>query len=446
MAPNKSPGSDGLPREFYLECWDFIGADLLELYNESWVRGSLCPSQRVAVVTLLHKKGDRRKPANKRPISLLNTDYKILSKAMSMRMSKALPDIINDHQTCAVKGRSIHHNLLMLRDIVAFISSRDMGGAIVSLDLEKAFDRVDHQYLFSVLEKFGFGPNFVRWARILYFDISSVLFINGFTTKSFPVKQGVRQGCALSPLLYIIFAESLARRIDSIDTIRGIRPPGGKRRSVKIMQYADDITAFFTDFGSIKSFFKCFKKFELATGSKLNMAKTKGLKLGKWRNCNIPLDIVWACESIKINGVYFGPGRSDILSWKEKVQKAENSLEKAKQRNVSIIGRVKAVNVLVAPIFWYMAPVYPLPDRIRRRINEIIFKFIWKGGTELVARGHLHNSHEEGGLELTDIVVLEGNGPSTPALLRIGLTFALSSLDGILDRHRSSEVLSRQVE
>ena len=160
MSKNKSPGPDGLSVEFYSKFWNLLGPILLEVINSCYADSDLCDSMKTSNTRLVFKKGDRKNLKNWRPISLLNVDYKICSKALSSRLSRVLEKIVTPDQTCSVPGRSISSNLVMLRDMLDYIDRTDEPGIIISLDQEKAFDRVDRTFLMNLLKCFGFGPSF----------------------------------------------------------------------------------------------------------------------------------------------------------------------------------------------------------------------------------------------------------------------------------------------
>ncbi len=143
MARGKSPGSDGLPMEFYVVFWDILGSDLVEVMNASFDAGLLPSSQRVALISLIFKKGDRLLHKNWRPISLLNVDYKLCARALAGRLLKVLHLVIHPDQTCGVRGRYIGENVALLRDVAHYANEFNVPAAILALDQEKAFDRVD---------------------------------------------------------------------------------------------------------------------------------------------------------------------------------------------------------------------------------------------------------------------------------------------------------------
>ena len=199
MAKGKAPGSEGLPPEFYLALWDVLGEDLVEVLTASFTAGVLPPSQRTALISLIFKKGDRSEHKNWRPISLLNADYKICARALAGRLLKILHYVIAPDQICGVRGRFIGENVVLLRDVACY--ANDLPAAILALDQEKAFDRVDWAFLFKTLQHLGFGPIFISWIRLLYTDICSAVLVNGYSFDFFKPTRGVRQGCPLSPLL-----------------------------------------------------------------------------------------------------------------------------------------------------------------------------------------------------------------------------------------------------
>jgi len=151
MAHNKSPGSDGLPMEFYLTFWEVLGSDLVDVPNASFDVGILPSSQRSALISLIFKKGDKLLHKNWRPISLLNVDYKLCARALAGRLLKVLHFVIHPDHTCGVRGRYIGENVALLRDIMNFVNQENLPAAILSLDQEKAFDRVDWGVLRSTL-------------------------------------------------------------------------------------------------------------------------------------------------------------------------------------------------------------------------------------------------------------------------------------------------------
>ncbi|CAM2116433.1 unnamed protein product [Caretta caretta] len=118
MPTNKSPGMDGLTVEFYRAFWDILGPDLVTVWAESLQSGVLPLSCRRAVLALLPKKGDLRDLRNWRPVSLLSTDYKIVAKAISLRLGSVMTDVIHPDQTYTVLGRSIFDNLFLVRDLL----------------------------------------------------------------------------------------------------------------------------------------------------------------------------------------------------------------------------------------------------------------------------------------------------------------------------------------
>ena len=138
-----------------------------------------------------------------------------VSRALAGRLLKVLQHVIHPDQTCGVKGRFIGENVAFLRDVIEFSKEHDVPIAILSLDQEKAFDRVNWDFLLAVLSRMGFGPSFISWVRLLYSGIRSSILINGYTSEAFFPSRGVRQGCPLSPLLYVISMEVLAVAIRS---------------------------------------------------------------------------------------------------------------------------------------------------------------------------------------------------------------------------------------
>ena len=270
MARRKAPGSDGLPMEFYLKFWDLLGEDLVCVLNSSFRSGCLSLSQRRGVISLSFKKGDRLGIRNWRPISLLNVDYKLAARAIAGRLLKVIHLVVARDQTCGVPGRFIGENVAFLRDVVDFATFSNSPVALLSLDQEKAFDRVEWSFMRYTLLAMGFGPSFVSWVDLFYCNVQSCIDVNGHLSSFFPLSRGVRQGCPLSPLLYVLVAEVLACNIRANPRIIGLSLPGSISPLPVISQYADDTSLVVTSDDSITATFDTYSLFEKGSGAKLN--------------------------------------------------------------------------------------------------------------------------------------------------------------------------------
>ena len=150
---NKTPGSDGLTIEFYRLFWDAIGHFMVDSFNYAYEHGQLSISQRLGIISLIPKNNkDLEYLKNWRPISLLNNDYKIVTKAIAIRMERVLPKIIHSSQAGYVKGRYIGESIRTITDIMSFTKTQNIPGLAVFLDFEKAFDSMEWNYLQKCLK------------------------------------------------------------------------------------------------------------------------------------------------------------------------------------------------------------------------------------------------------------------------------------------------------
>ena len=197
---NKSPGCDGLSIEFYKTFWQEIGPKLVETLNYSKEQGELSISQRRGAITLLHKKGKAEENIkNWRPVSLLNNDYKIMTKVLAKRMEKVIPKLIHENQSGFVKGRFIGEGIRFIDDLIEYSDKYNKPGLILLLDFEKAFDTVEWKFLLKALNKFGFGENFIKWVELCYTNIMSVVGNSGFYTKWFIIYRGCDKAVRFQP-------------------------------------------------------------------------------------------------------------------------------------------------------------------------------------------------------------------------------------------------------
>ena len=154
--------------------------------NYCFEKGKLSNTQRLGVITLVCKNHEKSHFLNFwHPISLLCVDYKIISKCITNRIKKVMGFLVHFDQTAAVVGRSIQENIHLLRNIIDYSHQKDLKCVILSLDQAKAFDRVNHNYMFQVLRRYGFGEGLLKWVTLLYTDIFSTVLVNGYLTDVF---------------------------------------------------------------------------------------------------------------------------------------------------------------------------------------------------------------------------------------------------------------------
>lgn len=145
-----------------------------------------------------------------RPISLCNTGYKLITKIIANRLKPILPKIIPENQGGFIQGRQIVDNFILVQEAIHSSLLRKEQGMAIKLDLANAFDRVNHSFLLNVMSKFGFGENFIKWIRACISEPWIAPLVNGRATDFFKALRGLRQGCPLSPLLFVIQASVLS--------------------------------------------------------------------------------------------------------------------------------------------------------------------------------------------------------------------------------------------
>jgi hypothetical protein len=206
----KAPGTDGLPYEFYNALWPELGPRLCAVLNEAFhspLEAPLPASMRTGRIALIFKgKGaDRASPASYRPITLLNSDYKLAASVLASRFAAPLSSVIDSPQTAFLPGRWIGDNILAHLEEIDYLLAAHEPGVIVFLDLAKAFDRIDRAWLLRSLEALGMPAGARRWVQVLHGGTCATVAYNGWVTAPFPIYSGVFQGSPLYPLLFFFF-------------------------------------------------------------------------------------------------------------------------------------------------------------------------------------------------------------------------------------------------
>uniref|UniRef100_A0A3Q3FRX3 Reverse transcriptase domain-containing protein n=1 Tax=Labrus bergylta TaxID=56723 RepID=A0A3Q3FRX3_9LABR len=382
---------------------------LTKMFIESFERGTLPPTLNLAHISLILKKD---KPsdscASYRPISLLGVDSKILSKLLAQRLEEALPILVGSDQTGFIKGRYSHSNVRRLLNVIQFSQNTKKRILAVSLDAEKAFDRVEWEYLFDVLNRFGLGSGFTTWIKLLYRSPSARVLVNGSVSEMFPLNRGTRQGCPLSPLLFALALEPLAEAIRTHRFFSGVTLGDTEYR---ISLYADDILLFITNpESSMPVLESIISEFGQISGYKINYDKSEALPLGDF---GVPDTLVnfpfrWSISGFTYLGIRVSADIKELykLNFIPTLKAVKNDISRWFDLPLSWMGRISLVKMNVLPRMLY--PMQMLPLKINRRvildIERSLSKFIWHGKKSRLKMKTLQLPIDRGGQALPNFL------------------------------------------
>jgi hypothetical protein len=270
-----------------------------------------------------------------------------------LRTNKILNSILTTTQTGYIPGKQITDNCRLIEEIIELSNNENQDAYLITLDAQKAFDSVDHDYLLKILKCYGFPLEYIRWIKIIYTNLRSNVMINGYLSEIVEIERSVKQGDALSCALFVLAIDPLLRMIDRVEKIRPIninQDNAMEPINIKTATFADDITAVTKDKEGIKHIIDNYNNFSNISGIKLNIPKTEIMILGKNKNKieNFKIKsgnkdiVITNQDSVKICGITFSTNKE--TSYKENIVKRIDKLTRIlniwKQRNLTLKGKI----------------------------------------------------------------------------------------------------------
>ena len=344
---------------------------------------------------------------NWRPITLLNTVYKIASGSIADRIKKVLSKLISTNQTGFIEGRFIGENTRLMYDIMQFTEEQNIPGLLLLIDFEKAFDSLSWSFINKVLKLYNFGPSIRQWVAVLYKNSCSAVTQCGFLSSFFKLGRGCRQGDPISPYLFILCAEILAARIRNNKKIKGIKIDNVE---FKLSQYADDTSAFLD--GSKTSLEETLTELELfadISGLKINYDKTQVVWIGakKYSADSIKTrwKLSWGATRFKLLGVTFDVDLNKVIrqNYSDKIGYIKNSIKHWQRRFLTPLGKITVIKSLLLPKITHLLIALPNPDlNILNEINDVLYDFLWNGRAK-IKQSVVIKQYFEGGLKMINI-------------------------------------------
>ena len=247
---------------------------------------------------------------------------------------------------------------------MSYTEEKKLTGVALFIDFRKAFDSIEWSFLINTLNNFNFGPDIQNWVRIFYNNVTSCVLNNGHASEFFVLERGVRQGCPLSGLLFVIGIEVLANAIKNKTTIKGIKVG---EKEIKVSLYADDTTVFVRDLDSVKELLALLNDFKKLSGLEINTTKAEGMWLGCWKNkTETPFGFRWPRNPIRALGIFFSydQNKATELNFVEKIRNLEKTLNSWKRRNLTLYGKINIVKTLGLSKLIYNASVLAIPEQL----------------------------------------------------------------------------------
>uniref|UniRef100_A0A670J4J4 Reverse transcriptase domain-containing protein n=1 Tax=Podarcis muralis TaxID=64176 RepID=A0A670J4J4_PODMU len=410
MKNGKVPGPDGLSAKYYKTLSNQISPVLGEVMNNILKEGRIPNTWKEAYITLIPKKeADTLEVKNYRPISLLNNDYKLFADIMAERLKKVLNNRIHKDQTGFLPGRQLRDNVRNLIDIIEYLDmSIDRQAALVFIDAEKAFDNISWDFLKKSLEMMGMGEKFRKGIEAIYKEQKAKLVINNTTTEYFSIYKGTRQGCPLSPLLFITVLEILNERLRGATEVTGVKI--GKRE-YKIKAFADDIVLTLEDpKNSVKEALQKIDEFGAVAGLKVNKTKTKMLVKNLTKEEMIDLERrteIAVAKKVKYLGIWVTA--KNINLYKDNYDATWRSIKKDMEiwgrMKLSFLGRIAVVKMNILPRMLFLFQTIPILKGLKqcKEWQRALAKYIWQGKRPRIKMKILIDKKERGGFSLLDL-------------------------------------------
>ena len=405
---NVSPGSSGFTNEFYKFFWRDIKHFVINAVEFAFENNRLSVSQNLGIISIIPKgEKDKRFLTNWRPLTLLNTLYKLMSGCIAERIKPALNSLIHPDQKGFVAGRYIGEAIRTTYDIMHHAKENELAGLLLCIDFEKAYDSISFKFIKKCLNFFNFGDGLIKWVEILLHDFSAVINHCGNISKSFQIGRGCRQGDPIASYLFILCIEILAIKMRSDPGVKGFKL-GNLIHLLEI--YADDLTVFLEpNDTNLRNTIQLLNSFYKLSGLKISVTKTSAVWFGSECASNVQLcpdlKLKWS-KTFTLLGINFDNKLENMQSnFDDKLDKIEKLLCTWSYRYLTPFGKVTIVKSLGLSKISHIALVIPNPNKnMLKRLNTLFFQFIWDKRSEKVNREDSKLPIQKGGLGMPDIL------------------------------------------
>eukprot|EP00253_Pinus_taeda_P019806 PITA_19806 len=416
FSKDKCPRPDGWTIEFYLHFFDLIKHDLIRMIEDSRINGRIHPHTSSTLIALIPKKRDADTFSDFRPISLCNISFKIISKIIAERIKGTLANHLSRDKHAFLKGRNILDVVASTQECIYSMFSNNIAGDVLKIDLQKAYDCLDWGFIRCLLAKIGLRAEMISWIMACIEGVKYAININGIPSPFFHAGRGLRQGCLLAPIIFILAMNSLSLHINkAMDDQRCIHIKISQHISLSDNLFVDDVLlCAMLQRTSWACLFDILNHFQKATG--LNINKQKSILYYHGDDTELIHDIVdmfgVQTQSIQSGITYLGfhlkSHKYSISDWDWLIVRYFKKISSWEFRALSLAGRVTLTKAVLTHLSVYWAHLYYLPNSIIQRINQITASFIWGGSSmhqkiHLAKLKHISIPKQQGGWGILDL-------------------------------------------
>ncbi|XP_056841874.1 uncharacterized protein LOC130495007 [Raphanus sativus] len=415
LNPNKAPGPDGLTSGFFKASWSLLGVECVTSIQTFFNSGFLPKATNSTILSLVPKFTGASKVSDYRPISCLNTLYKVISRLLVRRLKPILQNLILPNQTAFVEGRLLVENTVLASELVnGYHKNRGSKRITIKVDIAKAFDTLSWDFLFAALESLELPAPFVRLLRACICTPSFMVGYNGTVSGYFKGKRGLRQGDPLSPYLFVIAMNYLSLMLDK-EARSGYLSYHHQCHKTRLthLSFADDLLIFIDgSLESVQRVLQILHEFEKRSGLAVSLQKSSFFASGvsEQELQAIQVSTGMPCGSLPMRylGVPLCTKKLNLENCQPLLQQIKQRLSSWSAKALSFAGRLLLIKTVIAGVSTFWCSTFILPKACINKINSLCGVFLWNGNidghhTARVSWETVTLTKDQGGLGVKDL-------------------------------------------